>query len=77
MSALSIARLASDGFYGTATNRLISIMTNGWYDDVRVISPAAHSVTLNVIGERSASLAAVNDRSATLVITGNRSVTLS
>lgn len=77
MSAPSIARLASGGFYGTATNRLISIMTSGWYDDIRVISPVAHSVTLTVTGERVVSLEVANDRSAALTVTGDRTTILS
>ena len=47
MAAPGLDRLLSGGWYGTATTRLISIITGGWYDEegVAVTAPFAIAMT--------------------------------
>ena len=48
MAAPGLNRLFTQGFYGTAINRFLSITTDGWYDDpanIKTVTLESASVT--------------------------------
>lgn len=76
MSAPELDRLLSKGYYGTAVNQFVSIVTKGWYDIFEPFVPVAVTASFIVKNDRSGSLSVSGDRKTALSVKNDRRGTL-